>query len=81
MVERRTQASGDLIVARRLLTRPWRPEEVERLVELGKAGATVLRAAVALKRSPSSVRKKALAIGAPLLGTRAVRAALREAGD
>jgi GcrA cell cycle regulator len=51
----------------------WTPEHDERLIQLAAQGATVLRAAAALRRPLNSVRSRARKLGLSLMGVRAVR--------
>lgn len=53
-----------------LITRRWTDQDLKRLAELSAQGATVLRAAAALRRQSSSVVKMARLHGLPLVGTR-----------
>jgi hypothetical protein len=57
----------------------WTPEEIERLKALTESGATVTRAAGALKRSTSGVQAMARKLGKPLVGPREAAARARHA--
>ncbi len=57
----------------------WSAEDLARLAALAESGATVTRAAGALNRSTASVQTMARRLGAPLVGTREVRAKTRSA--
>jgi GcrA cell cycle regulator len=52
----------------RRLNLHWTPEDDERLKELAAQGASILRAAAALKRSQTVVRQRARKLGCPLPG-------------
>ena len=65
---------------RRLLAKPWDTEDVSRLKELANSGASVLRAAAALGRPATSVKRKANDLGVPLAGVRQLKAELRTKG-
>lgn len=67
-------------MTRRLLAKPWDAEEVARLKALVEHGATALRAAAALGRPLTSVKRKANDLGIPLPSVRKLRAHLREKG-
>lgn len=64
-------------MTRRLLNKTWTPEDIARLISLAESGATVLRAAAALRRPAAAVRTKARELGKPLVGAREARAATR----
>jgi hypothetical protein len=49
----------------RPLARPWTSEEDERLKALATRGASIIRAAAALKRKKGSVRERARKLGCP----------------
>jgi len=59
------------------LTRPWSPEEIEKLKKLGEEGASVMRCSAALNRSGHSIMKAARSLGIELKGVRATKAAYR----
>jgi hypothetical protein len=67
-------------MVRRLLAKPWGTEDVAKLKGLAEKGASALRAAAALGRPITSVRRKAFDLGIPLAGVRKVRADLRGKG-
>ena len=67
-------------MVRRLLAKPWDAEDLARLKELAHSGASVLRAAAALGRPLTSVKRKASDLGLALAGVREVRAELRDKG-
>jgi hypothetical protein len=52
------------------MNRPWDAEQIERLKTLSKSGASLLRAAAALKRQQLVVQTKARELGFPLVGLR-----------
>lgn len=62
------------------LIRVWTEAEVIRLKQLTDQGATLLRASAALRRSKSSVQKKARELGLRFPGVREVREGLRMSG-
>ena len=49
----------------RSLVKPWTEEECLRLRKLHAAGASVMRAALALKKTPNGVKAKARQLGIP----------------
>jgi hypothetical protein len=49
----------------RRLSRPWSEEDTELLKKLHAAGASALRASVALKRNKSRIMEKARKLGVP----------------
>jgi hypothetical protein len=65
---------------RRLLAKPWDTEDVAKLKALADNGASALRAAAALGRPATSVKRKANDLGIPLAGVRQVKAELRDRG-
>lgn len=67
-------------MVRRLLAKPWNTEDVTRLKELVGSGATALRAAAALGRPITSVKRKAYDLGLTLASVRKIRADLRQRG-
>jgi DNA-binding FadR family transcriptional regulator len=67
-------------VTRRLLAKRWDTEDVAKLKELVDSGASVLRAAAALGRPITSVKRKASDLGISLPSVREVRADLRAKG-
>jgi hypothetical protein len=67
-------------MVRRLLAKPWDTEDVAKLKALVDSGASALRAAAALGRPITSVKRKASDLGIPLAGVRKVRADLRAKG-
>jgi hypothetical protein len=67
-------------VTRRLLAKPWDTEDVAKLKELVDSGASALRAAAALGRPITSVKRKACDLGILLPSVRKVRADLRAKG-
>lgn len=52
------------------MNRRWDDEQIERLKALSKSGASLLRAAAALKRQQLVVQTKARELGFPLVGLR-----------
>lgn len=62
------------------LIRVWTEAEISRLKQLVEQGATLMRASAALRRSKSSVQKKARELGLRLPGVREVREGLRASG-
>ena len=52
------------------MNRPWDAEQIERLKTLSRNGASLLRAAAALKRQQLVVQTKARELGFPLVGLR-----------
>lgn len=60
--------------------KPWKPEDIDRLIALADSGATLLRACAALGRPARGVAKKARELGKPLPGVREVKASLRASG-
>jgi len=62
------------------LIRVWTEAEVDRLRQLTEQGATLMRASAALRRSKSSVQKKAKELGFRFPGVREVRASLQKSG-
>jgi hypothetical protein len=62
------------------LIRVWTDDEIDRLKKLAAQGATLMRAAAALRRGNSSVQKKARELGLQFPGLRAVRDGLRKSG-
>jgi hypothetical protein len=52
------------------MNRPWDDEQIERLKALSMNGASLLRAAAALKRQQLVVQTKARELGFPLVGLR-----------
>jgi hypothetical protein len=64
-------------MARRPINKTWTPEDIARLIGLAESGATVLRAAAALRRPATAVQNKARQLGKPLIGIRASKAAIR----
>lgn len=52
------------------MNRPWDAEQIERLKTLSRSGASLLRAAAALKRQQLVVQTKARELGFPLVGLR-----------
>jgi hypothetical protein len=52
------------------ITRKWTAEDEVRLLELIDEGATLMRAAAALRRGTSSVQKKARSLGKSFDGVR-----------
>jgi hypothetical protein len=67
-------------MVRRLIARQWDTEDIAKLKELADKGASALRAAAALGRPITSVRRKAFDLGISLAGVRKVRADLRDKG-
>jgi hypothetical protein len=65
---------------RRLLAKPWDTEDIAKLKELVDSGASALRAAAALGRPLTSVKRKANDLGISLPSVRKVRADLRAKG-
>jgi len=61
-------------MVRRLLAKPWDVEDIAKLKDLVEKGASALRAAAALGRPITSVRRKASDLGIPLAGVRKIRA-------
>lgn len=55
----------------------WTPGEIEQLRTLAESGATVTRAAGALKRSTAGVQAMARKLGKPLVGPREASARIR----
>jgi hypothetical protein len=64
-------------MGRRPINKTWTSEDIARLIELAESGATVLRAAAALRRPTTAVQNKARELGKPLIGIRKSRAAAR----
>lgn len=64
-------------MGRRPINKTWTSEDIARLIELAESGATVLRAAAALRRPATAVQNKARELGKPLIGIRKSRAAAR----
>ena len=60
-------------MARPPIYKLWTPEHDQRLTQLAAQGATVLRAAAALRRPLNSVRSRARKLGLSLMGVRQVR--------
>lgn len=58
----------------------WTDQDETRLRELAASGASLVRATAALRRSSSSVKRKALDLGLAFRGVKQVRADLRAAG-
>lgn len=58
----------------------WTDQDTIRLRELAASGASLVRATAALRRSSSSVKRKALDLGLAFRGVKQVRADLRAAG-
>jgi hypothetical protein len=54
----------------RRLSRPWSDEDTELLKKLHAAGASALRASVALKRNKSRIMDKARKLGVPFASLR-----------
>lgn len=52
------------------MNRPWDDEQIEKLRRLSQSGASLLRAAAALKRQQLVVQTKARELGFPLVGLR-----------
>jgi hypothetical protein len=52
------------------MNRPWDAEQIELLKTLSRSGASLLRAAAALKRQQLVVQTKARELGFPLVGLR-----------
>lgn len=67
-------------MVRRLLAKPWDTEDIAKLKELVDSGASALRAAAALGRPLTSVKRKANDLGISLPSVRKVRADLRAKG-
>jgi hypothetical protein len=67
-------------VPRKVLIRKWTNEDIAKLTELSRAGATLARAAAALNRHSGLVQRKARELGLSFPGVRAVREGLRKAG-
>jgi hypothetical protein len=57
----------------KLLSKPWTPEDDERLKALVTQGASVVRVAAALKRSHQPVRERARKLGCPFPPLRIAR--------
>ena len=57
----------------RPLWKPWTEEDTRLLKKLHAAGASVVRAAVALKKRPDKVRAKARELGIPFQTTRELK--------
>ena len=57
----------------RLLSKPWSPEEDEQLKAMVAVGASVVRAAAALKRRHGVVRQRARGLGCPFQPVRITR--------
>ena len=66
---------------RRLIKSPWTEEDNERLKRLAAEGASAFRAAAALKRKVSVVRKHARQIGLTLPSIRETRKKLTGSGN
>ncbi len=64
-------------MARRPINKTWTPEDIARLIILADGGATVTRAAAALRRPATAVQNKARELGKPLVGIRKAKAAIR----
>jgi hypothetical protein len=64
-------------MARRPINKTWTPQDIARLTSLSDSGATVLRAAAALRRPAMAVQNKARELWKPLVGIRASMAAIR----
>jgi hypothetical protein len=67
-------------VSRHLLAKPWDTDDVAKLKALVDSGASALRAAAALRRPITSVKRKAYDLGIQLPGVRKIRADLRDKG-
>jgi hypothetical protein len=67
-------------MAKRPSTRSWKQEEIDRLIALADAGATLLRASAALQRTGQSVQKKARELGKSFASAKTVRANLVSSG-
>jgi hypothetical protein len=67
-------------VSRHLLAKPWDTDDVAKLKALVDSGASALRAAAALGRPITSVKRKACDLGISLPSVRKVRADLRAKG-
>jgi len=55
------------------LSRPWTPEDDDRIRSLAAEGASAVRASVALKRNKASVIGRARKLGCPFQTIRAAR--------
>ncbi len=62
-------------------SRSWTDQDITRLQQMAAEGASILRAAAALKRNTSSVAKVARRHGIKLAGTRQLKAQIRELDD
>lgn len=61
-----------------ITSRSWTEQDITRLQQLAVEGASILRAAAALKRKTSSVAKVARRHGIKLAGTRQLKAQIRK---
>ncbi|WP_398472929.1 hypothetical protein [Tardiphaga sp.] len=61
-----------------ITSRSWTDQDIARLQQMAAEGASILRAAAALKRNTSSVAKLARRHGIKLVGTRQLKAQIRE---
>jgi hypothetical protein len=62
--------------SRNLIVRSWTTTEDEKLHQLHSEGATLLRAASAVRRQATSVKKRAKILGIHFAGVREVRRAI-----
>jgi hypothetical protein len=65
------------MAGRQPISRAWLDEDNEKLRSLYMAGASLLRAAAALKRPSASIKKRAKLLGLHFPGTREVKRGLR----
>jgi hypothetical protein len=61
----------------RVSTRTWTEDDIKRLAQLSRTGATVIRAAAALNRRTAAVKTMSRQHNLPLVGIRQARAATR----
>jgi hypothetical protein len=64
------------MAGRRPISRAWLDEDNEKLKTLYETGATLLRAAAALRRPSGSIKKRARLLGLHFPGSREVRRGL-----
>jgi len=58
---------------RHVTNRTWMPDDERRLKEMCKAGVSAMRAAVALRRSITSIKSRARELGSPYLNERTLK--------
>jgi hypothetical protein len=59
------------------LYRPWLPSDDDELKRLASAGASLLRASAALKRSSPSIKNRSILLGVRLIGMREAKRRIR----